>query len=85
MRTKQTERCTDYGTHRFPLIGAFGLSISGSGVLIDLVPIVYQRPPDAILPCFLVIIFILLVTDHFLGCPPISGRERLVPAAVTEL
>ena len=57
---------------------------SGSSILVNLVPVVYQRLSDLIQSRFLVVIFIFLVASQFLCGPPISRGERLIPAAVTE-
>lgn len=59
-------------------------SVSGPGLLVDPVPVVYQRSSDSVQPCLFVMIFMPLITNYFLRRPSITGSERLVPAAVAE-
>ena len=60
-------------------------SASDSGPLVDLAPAAQQRLSDLVQSLLLVAIFVPLITNHVLRRPPITGSERLVPAAVAEL
>jgi hypothetical protein len=84
---KSRSTCTDQGVQQLVRrrSGLFTPPASKSGLLVDLVPAVYQRLSDRVQPRLLVVIFIRLITDYVLCRPSIAWGKWLIPAGEAEL
>lgn len=60
------------------------LQTLGSGLPVNLVPVVYQRLPYFVHSRLRVVILIRLITNYFLSRPPIARGERLIPTVEAE-